>query len=53
MVFTYLMNYFRYKEVINNVQMQESISSVYFIMINCIQLKEAIIERCQLWQDNL
>jgi hypothetical protein len=53
MLFTYFMNYFRCTSVVNNVQLQESISPVHFIMINSMQLKHAIIEHCCIWQDKL
>lgn len=47
------MNCFRYNEISYNIQMQESVSPVHFIIINTMQLKDAIIERCCLWQDKL
>jgi dynein heavy chain len=47
------MNCFRYNEIANNVQMQESVSPVHFIIINSMQLKDAIVEHCYLWQDKL
>ena len=50
---TYLMNCFRYNEIAYNVQMQESVSPVHFIIINSMQLKDAIVECCCLWQDKL
>lgn len=40
----------RYTEVANNVQMQETISIVHFIMINAGDLKKSIIEHCVTWQ---
>jgi hypothetical protein len=33
--------------------MQESVSPVHFIIINSMQLKDAIVECCHLWQDKL
>ncbi|PNF16790.1 hypothetical protein B7P43_G00884 [Cryptotermes secundus] len=39
--------------VVNNVQLQESVSPVHFIMINSMQLKHSIIEHCCIWQDKL
>jgi len=49
----YLMNCFRYNEIAYNVQMQESVLPVHFIVINSTQLKDAIVECCCLWQDKL
>jgi hypothetical protein len=49
----YLMNCFRCNEIAYNVQMQESVSPVHFIVINSMQLKDSIVECCCLWQDKL
>ncbi|KAK4876213.1 hypothetical protein RN001_012635 [Aquatica leii] len=43
----------RYTEVANNVQIQESISSVHFIVVNSVELKRAIIDHCIEWQQQL
>lgn len=43
----------RYTEVANNVQVQETISVVHFIMINAGDLKKSIIDHCILWQQML
>ncbi|RZC39323.1 DHC N1 domain containing protein, partial [Asbolus verrucosus] len=40
----------RYTEVANNVQIQEGVTVVHFIRINCADLKKAIIEHCVQWQ---
>lgn len=37
----------------NNVQMQDTISFVYFVVINSMLLKRAIIEHCFEWQNKL
>ncbi|XP_030749874.1 dynein heavy chain 2, axonemal [Sitophilus oryzae] len=43
----------RYTELANNVQIQETVSEVYFLQINCANLKKAIIEHCLEWQEKL
>lgn len=43
----------RYTEVANNVQIQEGVTVVHFIRINCGDLKKAIIEHCVEWQTKL
>jgi dynein heavy chain len=43
----------RYTEVANNVQIQEGVTVVHFIRINCAELKRAIIEHCLEWQVKL
>lgn len=43
----------RYTEVANNVQVQESVSSVHFIVVNAVDLKKAVIEHCIAWQGKL
>jgi hypothetical protein len=52
-MFTYVMNYFRCTGVISKIQVQESISTAHFLIINSIQLKCAIIEHCCIWKDKL
>ncbi|CAG5116907.1 unnamed protein product, partial [Candidula unifasciata] len=41
----------RYNEVANNVQMQETILSVQFVLLDCSSLKAAILSHCQEWQN--
>ncbi|XP_031338901.1 dynein heavy chain 2, axonemal-like isoform X2 [Photinus pyralis] len=43
----------RYTEVANNVQIQESVSNVHFIVVNSVELKKSIIDHCIDWQNNL
>ncbi|KAF5292010.1 hypothetical protein FQA39_LY14127 [Lamprigera yunnana] len=43
----------RYSEVANNVQIQESVSGVHFIVVNSVELKKAIIDHCIDWQERL
>ncbi|KAF7269690.1 hypothetical protein GWI33_017275 [Rhynchophorus ferrugineus] len=43
----------RYTELANNVQIQETVSDVHFLQINCANLKKAIIEHCMEWQEKL
>nr|CAD7455963.1 unnamed protein product [Timema tahoe] len=43
----------RYSEVATNVQIQESVSHVYFLIINCSLLKQSIVEHCVEWQSTL
>lgn len=43
----------RYTEVANNVQIQESVTSVHFIVVSSIELKKSIIEHCLDWQQRL
>lgn len=43
----------RYTEVANNVQIQESVTAVHFIVVNSLDLKKAIIEHCIEWQSKL
>lgn len=43
----------RYTEVANNVQMQDTVTTVHFIDVNCDTLKQAIIDHCSLWQQKL
>lgn len=46
-------NIARYTELANNVQIQETVSSVHFMQINCADLKHAIIDHCLEWQEKL
>ncbi|KAJ8964945.1 hypothetical protein NQ314_004500 [Rhamnusium bicolor] len=46
-------NISRYTEMANNVQIQETISAVHFLQINCADLKTAIIGHCVQWQEKL
>ena len=41
----------RYAEVTNNVQREDTITSINFIMLDCSSLKFAIIEHCNEWQN--
>nr|CAD7568025.1 unnamed protein product [Timema californicum] len=43
----------RYSEVAINVLSQESVSHVYFLIINCSLLKQSIVEHCVEWQRTL
>lgn len=43
----------RYSEVANNVQMQETVTAVHFIVVNSVDLKKEIIEHCIQWQEKL
>ena len=43
----------RYTEHANNVQLQETVSLVHFIMIDSTKLKLAIIQHCHVWQELL
>ena len=40
----------RYAEVANNVQRDESITTVNFVVLDCSSLKFSIIEHCNEWQ---
>ncbi|XP_057654894.1 dynein axonemal heavy chain 2 isoform X2 [Diorhabda carinulata] len=46
-------NIARYTEMANNVNIQETVTSVHFMQINCAELKEAIIAHCIEWQEKL
>nr|CAI5834494.1 unnamed protein product [Callosobruchus analis] len=46
-------NIARYTELANNVQMQETVSTVHFTQIHCAELKQAIINHCIEWQEKL
>lgn len=43
----------RYTEVANNCQIQETVTSVHFILLNCGDLKKSIIAHCIEWQEKL
>lgn len=43
----------RYTEIANNVEMQETVTSVHFIVVNSVDLKKSIIEHCVQWQSKL
>ncbi|XP_050296141.1 dynein axonemal heavy chain 2 isoform X2 [Anthonomus grandis grandis] len=40
----------RYTELANNVQIQDTVSDVHFLQMNCAELKKSIIEHCVEWQ---
>ncbi|CAG9819075.1 unnamed protein product [Phaedon cochleariae] len=46
-------NISRYTEFANNVQIQETVSAVHFMQINCAALKQAVIDHCLEWQEKL
>lgn len=41
----------RYTEVANNVQTQETILNIQFVLLDCSPLKFAILGHCQEWQN--
>ncbi|KAI0228083.1 Dynein heavy chain 2, axonemal [Lamellibrachia satsuma] len=41
----------RYTEVANNVQVQETILNIQFVLLDCSPLKFAILGHCQEWQN--
>jgi len=41
----------RYTEVANNVQMQETIMTIQFVLLDSSPLKFAILAHCQEWQN--
>lgn len=43
-------NIARYTEMANNVQIQDTVSAVHFMQINCSDLKQAVINHCLEWQ---
>lgn len=43
----------RYTMIANNVQMQDTMTSVHFLDVNADRLKGAIIEECSVWQQKL
>lgn len=42
-----------YTELSNDVQVQDGVSMVHCIRINCVELKKAIVEHCIEWQSKL
>lgn len=46
-------NIFRYTEVANSVELQETLAHVHFLLINTADLKRDIIDHCVLWQQKL
>ena len=42
--------FYRYTEVANNVQTQETILNIQFVLLDCSPLKFAILGHCQEWQ---
>ncbi|KAG5317386.1 DYH2 protein, partial [Pseudoatta argentina] len=43
----------KYLEVMNNIQLQETMATVHFLDINFDGLKATIIEHCSIWQQKL
>ncbi len=43
--------YFRYTEVANNIQNEETFSNIQFIALDCSPLKTALIAHCLEWQN--
>lgn len=43
----------RYTMIANNVQIQDTVTSVHFLDVNADRLKGAIIEECSVWQQKL
>lgn len=43
----------RYTEVANNVQIQETVIAVHFLVINSVDLKAEIVSHCIEWQRRL
>ena len=41
----------RYSEVANNVQTQETILNIQFVLLDCSPLKFSILAHCQEWQN--
>lgn len=46
-------NIARYTEMANNVQIQDSVTAVHFMQINCSDLKQSVINHCIEWQQKL
>lgn len=42
---------FRYTEVANNVQTQETILNIQFVLLDCSPLKAGILAHCEEWQN--
>ena len=51
MVTLILSMHFRYTEVANNVQTQETILNIQFVLLDCSPLKYAILGHCTEWQN--
>jgi hypothetical protein len=47
--FSFVVN--RYDEVANNVQTQETILNIQFVLLDCSPLKYAILSHCTEWQN--
>ncbi|XP_066137784.1 dynein axonemal heavy chain 2 [Euwallacea fornicatus] len=43
----------RYSELSNNVQIEETVSNVLFLEINCSKMKKIIIDHCMEWQNKM
>lgn len=43
----------RYTEVANNVQIQETVTAVHFIVVHSVELKKEIVDHCAIWQEKL
>ena len=50
-LFCSLFHFPRYNEVANNVQTQETILNIQFVLLDCSPLKYAILSHCQEWQN--
>ena len=42
---------YRYTEVANNVQSQETILNIQFVLLDCSPLKYSILSHCTEWQN--
>lgn len=40
-------------EVANNVQKEETVLSVQFVLLDCSHLKAAVVQHCSEWQNKL
>ncbi|XP_026545523.1 dynein heavy chain 2, axonemal-like [Notechis scutatus] len=43
----------RYMEVANNVQKEETVLSIQFVLLDCSHLKAAVVQHCNEWQNKL
>ncbi|KAF7236744.1 Dynein heavy chain 2, axonemal, partial [Varanus komodoensis] len=43
----------RYMEVANNVQKEETVLSIQFVLLDCSHLKAAVVQHCSDWQGKL
>nr|XP_028557519.1 dynein heavy chain 2, axonemal isoform X1 [Podarcis muralis]XP_028557522.1 dynein heavy chain 2, axonemal isoform X1 [Podarcis muralis] len=43
----------RYMEVANNVQKEETVLSIQFVLLDCSHLKSAVVQHCNEWQHKL